>query len=83
MTTTTAPTPDRVRRVIAEHFGIAQADVTPEKSIVGDLNGDSLDRVELVMAIEDEFDLEIADEEGELCNTVADCIALVERRLAR
>ena len=60
----------RVKKIIAEQLGVPEADVTNEKSFVDDLGADSLDTVELVMALEDEFESEIPDEEAEKITTV-------------
>lgn len=69
----------RVLKVIAEQFGIPEAEITPEKKIVADLGADSLDAIEIAMAIEDEFNIEINDEEIEKCVTVQDVYDLVSR----
>ncbi len=61
----------RVKKIVAEQLGVAEADIKNESSFVDDLGADSLDTVELVMALEDEFEMEIPDEQAEklrLCN---------------
>jgi acyl carrier protein len=60
----------RVKKIVAEQLGVAEADIKNESSFVDDLGADSLDTVELVMALEDEFDLEIPDEDAEKITTV-------------
>jgi acyl carrier protein len=60
----------RVKKIIAEQLGVAEDQVTNEKSFVNDLGADSLDTVELVMALEDEFSIEIPDEDAEKITTV-------------
>lgn len=64
----------RVKKIIAEQLGHDVANVTPEKSFVADLGADSLDNVELVMALEDEFGIEIPDEDAEKITTVQSAI---------
>ena len=69
---------DRVIKIVIEHMGVYPDQVTPEASFLKDLGGDSLDVVELVMAFEDEFGIEIADADAEGINTVQDAIRYVE-----
>ncbi len=61
---------ERVTKIVTEQLGVNQDQVTPEASFVDDLGADSLDTVELVMALEEEFDTEIPDEEAEKLTTV-------------
>ena len=60
----------RIRKIIAEQLGVDEAEVTNEKSFVKDLGADSLDTVELTMKFEDEFGIEISDDDAEKINTV-------------
>ena len=64
----------RVKEIVAEQLGVEEAQVTAEASFMEDLGADSLDTVELVMALEEEFDLEIPDDEAEKIQTVQDAI---------
>mgnify|MGYP000544170601 FL=1 len=67
----------RIRKIVAEQLGVNESDVKNESSFVNDLGADSLDTVELVMALEEEFDCEIPDEEAEKINTVQAAIDYV------
>jgi len=69
---------ERVKAIIVENLGVAEEEVTPEASFVDDLGADSLDTVELVMAFEEEFDLEIPDEDAEKIITVKDAIDYIK-----
>lgn len=71
---------ERVKRVIAEQLGVAEVDVKPEASFADDLGADSLDEIELVMAIEDEFAIEISDDDAEKVRTVKQAIEYVKGR---
>lgn len=73
---------ERIRRVIVEHLGVAEAEVTPQAHILDDLGADSLDTVELVMAFEEEFGIEIPIGDEATMGTVADAVALVDRLIA-
>jgi acyl carrier protein len=64
----------RVKEIVAEQLGVDEAQVTNEASFMDDLGADSLDTVELVMALEEEFDIEISDENAEKIQTVQDAI---------
>ena len=63
---------NQVKEIIIEQLGVDQKEVTPEASFINDLGADSLDTVELVMALEEEFDVEIPDEDAEKIITVSD-----------
>ena len=67
----------RIRKIVAEQLGVNEGDVKNESSFVNDSGADSLDTVELVMALEEEFDCEIPDEEAEKINTVQEAIDYV------
>ena len=67
----------KVRKIVADHLGIEEEKVTEEASFIDDLGADSLDIVELVMAMEEEFDLEIADEDAEKISTVNEAVEYI------
>lgn len=69
---------DRVQKIVADRLGVEESEVTREATFKDDLGADSLDVVELVMELEDEFDLEISDEEAEKISTVADVVNYIE-----
>ena len=72
---------EKVREIICEQLDVDEKDVVPEASFVDDLGADSLDQVELIMAMEEEFDLSIPDEEAEKIVTVQDAINYIKNAL--
>lgn len=71
-------TEERVRKLVCEQLGVKEDEVTPEASFVEDLGADSLDTVELVMALEEEFETEIPDEEAEKITTMKEAVDYIE-----
>ncbi|MBN67317.1 MAG: acyl carrier protein [Rickettsiales bacterium] len=71
-------TAERVKKIVVEHLGVEESKVTPEASFIDDLGADSLDTVELVMAFEEEFGIEIPDEAAEKIQTVNDAITYID-----
>jgi len=71
---------ERVKKVIVEQLSVEEAEVTPQASLTGDLGADSLDAVELVMAFEEEFGIEIPDEEAEKIQKVQDAVDFIEKQ---
>ena len=68
----------RIKKIVAEQLGVNEADVKSESSFVDDLGADSLDQVELVMALEEHFGVEIPDEDAEKIATVGDAISYIK-----
>ena len=71
---------EKVNQIISEELGVDEGEVTPSASFVDDLGADSLDTVELVMALEEAFDVEIPDEDAEKIRTVQDAIDYIDKR---
>ena len=69
---------DRLKTIIVEQLGVDEEEVTPQASFVDDLNADSLDLVELIMSLEEEFGMEISDEDAERIQKVSDAVEFIE-----
>ena len=80
--TTMSEIESRVKAIIVEKFGVSESEVTSEANFTNDLSADSLDRVELIMEIEDEFGISIPEEQAEKIATVGDAVKYVEEKVA-
>ena len=76
-------TEDKVKQIIVEQLGVDESEVTPTASFIDDLGADPLDTVELVMALEEGFGIEIPDEDAEKITTVKDAISYIEGHLPK
>lgn len=72
----------RVKKIVIEHLGAEEGKVVPEANFIDDLGADSLDTVELVMAFEEEFSVEIPDDAAEKIQTVGDAVSFIEKNAA-
>ncbi|HVI42179.1 MAG TPA: acyl carrier protein [Anaerovoracaceae bacterium] len=72
---------EKIREIIVEQLGVDESAVTLETSLMKDLEADSLDAVEIIMAIEDEFEIEVPDEEAEKFQNVGDIVKYVEEKI--
>ena len=72
---------EKIREIIVEQLGVDETAVTLETSLMKDLEADSLDAVEIIMAIEDEFEIEVPDEEAEKFQNVGDIVKYVEEKI--
>jgi len=73
---------ERFKEIIVDRLGVDPSEITPEASFIEDLGADSLDTVELVMALEEEFDIQIDDEDAEKLTTVGKALEYLKKRLA-
>lgn len=71
---------EEIREVISEQLGVKPEEVKPRSSFINDLDADSLDTVELIMALEEKFDIEIPDEDAERIQTVGDAVKYIETK---
>lgn len=76
-----ASTYERLKKIIVEQLGVDEEEVNPTASFVEDLNADSLDLVELIMSLEEEFGMEISDEDAERIATVQDAVEFIEEHI--
>ena len=72
---------DRVSAIVVEQLGVSKEELAPEASFIDDLGADSLDIVELVMAMEEEFDIEIPDDDAEKIQTIGDAFAYIKEKV--
>ncbi len=72
---------EKVKKMIVEQLGVNESEVVPEAKFIDDLGADSLDIVELIMALEDEYGIEIPDEDAEKIETVGDAIRYIEEHI--
>ena len=73
---------DRVKKIVVEHLNVDEGKVSDDASFIDDLGADSLDTVELVMAFEEEFDIEIPDDAAETIQTFADAVKFIDEKLS-
>ena len=72
---------EKIASLMAEQLGVDKASITPESEIIKDLGADSLDVVEMLMVLEDEFNITVSDEESLKLKTVGDIVALIDKKL--
>ena len=78
-----SPVENKVKKIIMDQLDVSEEEVTPQASFVDDLGADSLDTVEMVMAFEEEFSIEIPDEDAEKIKTVQDSIDYIQKKLGK
>jgi len=74
---------EKVKDIISEQLGVKKEEIKPESSFIDDLGADSLDTVEVVMALEEEFGIEIPDEDAEKITTVGDSVKYIEEKTSK
>jgi len=74
---------EKVKKMIVDQLGVSESEVVPEAKFIDDLGADSLDIVELIMALEDEYGIEIPDEDAEKIETVGDAIRYIEEHMKK
>ena len=74
---------EKVKGIISEQLGVKKEEIKPESSFIDDLGADSLDTVEVVMALEEEFGIEIPDEDAEKITTVGESVKYIEEKLSK
>ena len=72
---------ERLRKIIAEQLGVSEEEVVPEASFIDDLNADSLEMVDLIISLEEEFGIQVSDEDAERIRTVKDAVDYLNDRL--
>jgi acyl carrier protein len=73
---------EKVKHIIADQLGVEEDEITMQTSMMGDLQADSLDAVEIMMALEDEFEIEIPDEDAESFKNIGDIVKYIEGKIA-
>ncbi len=73
---------DKVKKIIVEQLDVSESEITAETNLIKDLQADSLDAVEIIMSIEDEFGIEISDEDAEKFTCIGDIVSYVEAKIA-
>ena len=74
---------EKVKDIISEQLGVKKEEIKPESSFIDDLGADSLDTVEVVMALEEEFGIEIPDEDAEKITTVGDAVKYIDEKISK
>lgn len=73
---------EKFQEILIDHLGVDAEQILPSSNLTQDLGADSLDHIEIIMAVEVEFEIDIPDEEAEKCQTVEECLAIIEKLVA-